>query len=165
MQPWIWIAVGAAAVLLLAVAAICIWRPIRKSMRETQLVKARQDFHLQRERLEAKFFELAGNSGKPRGLRWVGCDFEDDVSYARDRHSGELAALVAVTISFEAVPGGPMEHVEAVGNLRAATAVFRHSRGRWQTDGRAVFNLNPAEAIAYYRDDLEIVGCEVAHRH
>src|SRR4051794_14060752 len=117
MQPWIWIAVGATTVLLLAILGVLIWRPIRRSLREAHLTKARQDFHRQRERLEAKFFELAAASGKPRGLRWTGCDFEDDVAYARDRHSGELAALVAVTISFEAIAGGPMEHVEAVGNL------------------------------------------------
>ena len=71
---------------------------------------------------------------------------------------------MAVTISFEAIPGGPMEDVEAVSNLRAATAVFRLAGNRWQTEGRAVFNLNPTEAIAYYRDELEIVGREAAHR-
>jgi hypothetical protein len=160
-----WIAAAGVVLILLGLIAALVWRPIRRSLREAQLAKARLDFHRQRERLEAKFFELAAASGKPRGLRWVGCDFDDDVAYARDRHSGELAALVAVTISFEAIPGGPMEHVEAVSNLRAATAVFRLDKDRWKTDGRAVFNLNPTEAIAYYRDDLEIVGCEVAHRH
>ena len=72
--------------------------------------------------------------------------------------------MVAVTIGFEAVEGGGMEDVEAVGNLRAATAVFRVERGNWATDGRPLFNLNPAEAIAYYQDNLELVGQEVA-RH
>ena len=56
-----------------------------------------------------------------------------------------------------------MEDVEAVGNLRAATAVFRVERGIWATDGRALFNLNPTEAIAYYQDNLELVGQEFAH--
>jgi hypothetical protein len=161
-----WIAGAVALTLLGVVVAIFIWQPMRNARREAQLAKARQDFHRQRERLEARFFEIAAASGMPRGLRWTNCDFDDDVSYARDRKSGELAALVAVTISFEAIPGGPMEDVEAVGNLRAATAVFRHGPDRWHTDGRAVFNLNPNEAIAYYRDDLESIGCEVAsHRH
>jgi hypothetical protein len=159
-----WIA-GGAVLVGLVLAVVFILRPMRKSMREAQLAKARQDFHRQRERLEARFFEMAAASGMPRGLRWTNCDFEDDVAYARDRRSGELAALVGVTISFEAIPGGPMEDVEAVSNLRAATAVFRLGKERWQTDGRAVFNLNPAEAIAYYRDDLESIGREVAQRH
>lgn len=163
MQPWMWIA-GGAAVLGLVMAVVLIVRPMRNSRREAQLAKARQDFHRQRERLEARFFEIAAASGMPRGLRWTNCDFEDDVAYARDRRSGQLAALVGVTISFEAIPGGPMEDVEAVGNLRAATAVFRLGKDRWQTDGRAVFNLNPSEAIAYYRDDLESIGREVAQR-
>jgi hypothetical protein len=162
MENWVWWGLGAAA--LVSALSMLVWRPIRAAMREAQLAKARRDFHRQRERLEAKFFELAAASGRPRGLRWTNCDFEDDVAYARDRRTSELSAFVGVTISFEAVPGGPMEHVEAVGNLRAATAVFRFSQDRWQTEGRAVFNLNPTEAIAYYRDNLEIVGCEVAQR-
>ena len=29
-------------------------------------------FRLQREMLEAKFFDLASTQGKPRGLRWLG---------------------------------------------------------------------------------------------
>jgi hypothetical protein len=129
-------------------------------MRASRYERARRDFHRCRERLEAKFVQLAGESGKPRGLRWTACDFDDDVSYARDRRSGELRAFVAVTIAFEAIEGGGMEHVEAVGNLRAATAEFRLIDGRWQTEGRAIFNLNPTEAIDYYRDNLELVGQE-----
>jgi hypothetical protein len=58
-----------------------------------------------------------------------------------------------------------MEDVEAVGNLRAASAVFRSQRGVWQTDGRALFNLNPSEAVAFYQDNLELVAHEAAmHR-
>ena len=69
---------------------------------------------------------------------------------------------LGVTIAFEAIEGGGMEEVEAVGNLRAATAVFRHDRAGWRTDGRVMFNLNPTEAIAYYQDQLEMVGRELA---
>lgn len=157
MEPW-WIGVGTAAAVALVLALI--WRPIRAALRETQFKRARKDFHLQRERLEAKFLQLSAASGKPRGLRWMDCEFEDAVAYARDRHSGDLSAFVGVTISFEAVEGGPMEGVEAVGNLRAATAVFHFRALAWQTQGRAVFNLNPAEAIAFYREDFELIGQE-----
>ena len=79
-------------------------------------------------------------------------------SPTRQRETGELCALVGVTISFEAIVGGGMEEVEAVGNLRSATAVFRVVDGRWQTDGRAIFNLNPIEAIAYYQENLSPIG-------
>ncbi|REK11173.1 MAG: hypothetical protein DWQ37_14670 [Planctomycetota bacterium] len=127
------------------------------------MAKAQKDFHRQRERLEARFVALAGRSGKPRGLEWVRCDFDDDVIYARHRQSGELSAFVGVTIGFEAVEGGGMEEVEAVGNMRAATAVFRVERGTWATDGRALFNLTPSEAVAFYQDNLEFVAHELAH--
>jgi hypothetical protein len=147
----------------LATLTAAAWRPVRARLREQELARARRDFHRQREHLEARFMRLASHSGKPRGLDWVRCDFEDDVIYARHRHSGELSAFVGVTIGFEAIAGGGMEEVEAVGNLRCATAVFRVERGSWATDGRALFNLNPTEAIAFYQDNLELVGQELAH--
>lgn len=161
MGAW-WIPAAVALVVVIATAAL-VWRPIRARLRENQLARARRDFHRQRERLEAKFLTLAGRSGKPRGLDWVRCDFEDDVIYARHRQSGELSAFVGVTIGFEAVEGGGMEEVEAVSNLRAGTAVFRVERGNWLTDGRALFNLTPAEAVDYYQDNLELVAKELAH--
>lgn len=161
MEIW-WIAAGAASTAV--VAGALAYRPVRAAWRESFYRRARKEFHQQRERLEAKFFTLAAASGKPRGLRWTDCEFEDDVSYARDRRTRCLSAFVGVTISFEAVVGGPMEDVEAVGNLRAASAVFHFRDGRWHTDGRAMFNLNPTEAIAYYRDDFEMVAHEAAHR-
>lgn len=135
---------------------------LRRKLNLRRFQRARKEFHRHREHLEARFLILAGASGKPRGLRWSECDFDDDVAYARDRRSGELSAFVAATIAFEAIPGGPMEDVEAVGNLRAATAVFVYRRGVWETEGKAVFNLNPAEAIAYYRDHIELIGRETA---
>jgi len=157
MEPW-WITIGVAAAALAVVALV--WRPARNALREARFKRARKEFHLQRERLEAKFLQLAAAGGKPRGLRWTDCEFEDAVAYARDRRSGDLSAFVGVTISFEAVEGGPMEGVEAVGNLRAATAVFHFRNQSWQTLGRAVFNLNPTEAIAFYREDFELIGEE-----
>ena len=60
-----------------------------------------------------------------------------------------------MTISFEAIEGGGMEEVEAVGNLRAATAVFTWKNGQWTTQGRAVFNLEPREVLERYRDSLD----------
>jgi hypothetical protein len=157
------ILIGVAVIGVAGMLAAVLWRPLRNRKREAQLARARQDFHRQRERLEAKFFQLAGRSGKPRGLEWTNCDFENEVTYARDRRTGELSAFVGVTISFEAVTGGGMEDVEAVGNLRAATAVFRVDKGHWATEGRAIFNLNPAEAVRYYQDNLELVCEESSH--
>jgi hypothetical protein len=159
-----WIALGLAAlVAIVSAAAFLLWRPRRAGRQEKALARARREFHLRREQLEAKFLTRAGESGKPRGLRWVDCDFDNDVTYARDKRSGQLSAFVGVTISFEAVEGGGMEDVEAVSNLRAATAVFSFDEQRqWYTEGRAIFNLNPAEAIRYYQANLELVAQEAA---
>lgn len=156
MNAWFWICLGLVAVL--ASAAALLWRPWHASRLAAQFRQARRDFSLQREQLEAKFFSLAAESGRPRGLRWIRCDFEDQVSFARDRASRELSALVAVTVGFEAVEGGGMEEVEAVSNLRAATAVFRYSPQGWFTEGRAMFNLSPHQAIDYYKSTLEPVS-------
>ncbi len=153
-----WVVLGVIGVAI--IVASLSWRPARSAWREAQLVRARREFHLHREHLEARFIKIASSSGKPRGLDWVRCEFDDGVIYARDRQSGELSAFVAIVIGFEAVEGGGMEAVEAVGNLRAATAVFRIHEGHWSTEGRAIFNLNPTEAVRYFQKNLEMVGHE-----
>jgi len=124
---------------------------------EARVRQARAQFTLRREWLEARFLALAASSGKPRGLEWVDCDFDSAVRFARDRDSGQLRALVGVTIRFEATVGGEMEDVEAVGNLRAATAVFKCEDGIWSTEGRAIFNLNPEQAIKHFENEIELV--------
>ena len=64
------------------------------------------------------------------------------------RVSIELPAVGdAVNIRFEAIEGGEMEDVAAVGNIRDAAAVFHYQNGTWGTGGRALFNMNPKDAI------------------
>ena len=120
--------------------------------------KARAEFRRQREHLEADFFRAAAASGKPRGLRWKACEWDDVVELARDKKTGQVLAFAGVTVSFEAIEGGDMEGLPAVGNLRNATAVFVHDGGRWQTAGRTLFNLNPDEAIRHFGERYERVG-------
>jgi hypothetical protein len=153
-QPWVWM-IGAAA--LAALAAAGGWWLARRQPKRTSIERARKLFHLQRERAEHRFFVLAAQSGKPRGLEWVECDFEDEVSFARDRTTGRLRALVGVTIRFRAVEGGGLEDNPNVNNLRAASAVFQLDGIEWGTDGRALFNVNPAQAIERLRQELELV--------
>jgi hypothetical protein len=119
--------------------------------------RARERFRTERERLCADFFTAARSSGKPRGLLWKSLDWTvseglPEPVLARDRASGAIVALLPVTIQFEAVAGGDMEGLAAVGNLRNASAVFYYQRGRWHATGKAVFNLNPDEALVHFKD-------------
>ena len=147
------------AIVALAVIGMAVFASVRIGLllRDKALRRARTKFSWRREWLEAEFLKLAGQLGIPRGLAWVDCDFENDVQFAKDRATGQLRALVAVTIRFEAIEDGGMEDVEAVSNLRAATAVFFYDGKKWTTSGRALFNLNPSEAIHHYRHELETV--------
>ena len=150
-----WWNVGAGfAVVVVAFVGYVVYRGRLESKR---LKAARDLFHLRREWLEAYFVTLASSSGKPRGLAWTNVEFDDEVTMARDVRSGQLTAFVGVTISFEAIEGGGMEDVEAVGNLRAATAVFRTDGDEWTTDGLALFNVNPDEAVERFRHEVERV--------
>jgi hypothetical protein len=131
---------------------------MRAAVRRVRLADARRNFHWQRERLEMKFIQLAQAAAKPGAPRWLDCDFENDVAYVRNRSTGELAAFVPVTIALEDSDDLTMPALE---NLRSGTAVFRFDRDRWETDGVALLNLTPTEAIRFYRDNLEIVAQEV----
>ncbi|MBS0263521.1 MAG: hypothetical protein JSS02_16390 [Planctomycetes bacterium] len=137
-----------AALGFLAAAALLLRKPVRSWRERREAQRARSEFRRHREVLEAKFFDLAAASGKPRGLRWIDCDWLEAVTFARDRQTGLLTAFVAVNIRFEAIEGGDMEDVAAVGNIRDAAAVFHYEHGAWGTGGRALFNMNPADAIA-----------------
>ena len=50
-----------------------------------------------------------------------------------------------------------MEDLPAVGNLRNASAVFFFHRGQWHTIGKAVFNLNPDEALNHFHKQYELL--------
>jgi hypothetical protein len=120
--------------------------------------EARARFGVQRPGLEARFVEAASASGKPRGLRWKSVEWDEGATFARERGTGSLAALVGVTIQFEAIEGSDMEGLPAVGNLRVASAVFFLHRGGWHTTGKALFNLPPDEALERLKDQYERLG-------
>ena len=126
--------------------------------REVQTERAREAFRLQRERLAEVFMEAAIATGKPRGLRWVSCEFTDDFTLVRDRKTRKLAALIPITIQFEPVPGGDMEDVPAAGVPRPATAVFHFRRGNWVSDGQALFNVTPDKALVLFGKEYESVA-------
>jgi hypothetical protein len=148
-------------VLLLLIAVACLlWMLLRPTLFARRVERALRTFVRDRAALESSFFEKASASGKPRGLAWKTCAFQNGVLLARDRANGEIVALMGVTVGFEALQGGGMEDVEAVGNLRAATALFTWNGGEWTTAGRAVFNLEPREVIERYRANLDPVAID-----
>jgi hypothetical protein len=146
---WIFGLAGAVVVVLLVFLVLVLRRG------GVSLLEARSLFQAQRSKLEGAFFTAASASGKPRGLRWKACEWEPGAEFAREIATGQLAALVGITIQFEAIEGSDMEGLPAVGNLRNASAVFFFHNGRWQTTGKAVFNLNPDEALAHFRNQYE----------
>lgn len=156
--PLWWILV---AVAVLAILAYFLWRPLQSAARDARLAQARKGFHRQREWLEARFIRLASAHVGPESPRWSDCDFDDAVSYVRNRNTGELSAFVAVTVALESTSPS-LSANDLMRNLRAGTAVFRFSNDRWETDGRVILNLSPSEAIRFYRNDLEMVGQELA---
>ena len=82
---WIWgIGIGVAVLLAVALTAI----PLAKRWRKREAQRAVRQFRQTRERLEAKFIDLAQALGKPRGLRWMDCDWLSAVTFARDRQTG-----------------------------------------------------------------------------
>jgi len=153
---WMWWLVG--LVVTAGLLTALFWRRLRAFGKDVQGERAQEMFKLQREHLEAEFLRAAAASGKPRGLRWSECQWEDHIEFVRERRTGQIAALVGVTIRFEAVEGGDMEGLPAVGNLRNASAVFFFHRGQWHTVGKAVFNLNPDEAVSHFKSQYERLG-------
>jgi hypothetical protein len=144
--------------LLLAGAGLTLtlaWKPLRAWLREVRAERARELFHLQRERLQECFLETAGASDKPRGLRWAECQWASDVHFARDRRNGDIYALVGLSVRFEPTPGSLPEDWPTVDQYRQATGVFCYHKGEWQTQGRCLFNLAPLEALARFGDQYE----------
>jgi hypothetical protein len=145
-------------VLAIALLAWLGWATVRPRLFARRVRRVEREFARDRKVLEAEFFQAASLSGKPRGLAWKQCAFQEGVLLGRDRANGEIVGLVGVTIGFEAVEGGGMEDVEAVGNLRAATAVFTHNGPGWTTQGKVIFNLEPREVLERYGESLDAIG-------
>jgi hypothetical protein len=144
MNPLWWLLALAAAF----VAAGLLVVPLSRHWQRQQVHHAVQSFRLQREMLEAKFLDLARAQGKPRGLRWLDCDWLETTTFARDRKTGLITAFAGINVRFEAIEGGEMEDVAAVGTVRDAVALFHYQSGKWGTGGRALFNMNPEDAVA-----------------
>lgn len=133
---------GVALAVILAIVVRC-WRRARWVAHYTQ---AKAEFPVQ-SGLSETFLAAANKTGKPRGLRWKSCELHGASLFTSNHATGEIFALSGATIGFVAIPGGDMEDVEAVGDIRYVTAIFVYRDGKWESDGRAIFNLEPAQAL------------------
>jgi len=109
--------------------------------------------------LEQRLLDAMRATGKPRDLTWeaiepVPAGAEPVVVRARERESGAEIALVLVTVRFAAIPGGEMDEVAAVPEIRTGTAILRESADGWRPTGRILFNLTPGEARQHLQDLL-----------
>lgn len=154
---WFWGSVIGLAILL-AMALVSV--PLARRWRQRESQMAVRQFRRQRELLEAKFIDLAHAIGKPRGLRWSDCDWLSAVTFARDRQTGLITAFAGINIRFEAIEGGDMEDVAAVGTVRDAVAVFHYHQGAWGTGGKALFNMNAEEAVTRLTAQFEAMPTE-----
>jgi len=158
MAEWWWILVplGLGA----ATGALFWWPQVRTAMRHYRLAEIRRQFHQQRERLEMKFLCLASQGTLPLGPG-MDCEFEDEVAYVRNRKTGQLCALVGILL----IKRNPFDFSPAPPRCRLGTAIFRFTRRRWDTDGRAILNLSPSETIRFYQDALEVLDQEPVQEH
>jgi hypothetical protein len=147
--------IGLGILIAAVVLILVVGQPLLKALQKREAETAVRNFRTQREQLEAKFFDIASRLGKPRDLRWLDCDWQDRVTFGREVDSGLLTAFAAVEIRFEAVEGGDMEDVAAVSTVRDAAALFHYKDGSWGTGGRALFNMNPADALERLNDQYE----------
>lgn len=153
-EVW-WIVAG--IFFAVGVLSMWAWPKWRRRREAARLSHARKLFHLRREWLEADFVKVASHAIKLRGLEWSECDFEDEAAFATDRNTRQLRAFVAATVYFSPAEGNEAETDRESTKTRAATAVFHFDGRRWATDGRAIFNLNPLEAIEHFQHELEMV--------
>lgn len=140
------IALSVLAGIAVAIALAIWWRASRRARHHALYQRAIETFP-QQSGLAEMFLAAANATGKPRGLRWKSCELVGQPLFATDHATGEIYGLSGATIGFEAIPGGDMEEVEAVGDIRYVTAIFVYSHNQWQSDGRAIFNLEPAQAL------------------
>jgi hypothetical protein len=158
---WVWTSAA-----LFLTGLIYFWGPVSRSIRDARFARIQREFHTKREWLETKFIRLAAARTKRISPRWEDCEFADDVSYVRHRLTGELSAFVAVSIASEVYPDGlHFAKGDAVGKMQLGTAVFRFDHDHWETDGRTILNLTPAEAARFYKRDWKIIRQEYARHY
>lgn len=128
------------------VVMLAIWWLYRLG-RDVQIERARESFGLQRERLAEHFLLAANQAGKPKGLRWADAKMNGDLLLVRDRKSRKFSGLVSMDIRFEPTAETDLKEMEPATTPRTITAVYHYRQGEWVTEGRAIFNMSPEQAL------------------
>jgi len=142
---------------VLAIAAAMMWRPAVRFWRRVRFEKARMLFHRERERLEARLIKQIAVPVVTGEMEWLDCDFEDEVTFLRDRRSGEYVAVVMITLGPETSWAIDSEQ-ESRGR---GVAVFRFGKNRWISDPKVYMNLTPEEMVRAFSDRMELVRREM----
>jgi hypothetical protein len=108
---------------------------------------ARAAFRANQSALLKAFQRAAAASGRPRGLLWVEVEPNGEPVVVRVRGTRQLVALAPAVVRFEPEAGSDLEHVPQARESRPVVALFTFDGRAWQTVGRAVFNLSPAQVI------------------
>ncbi len=142
MARYLW-----AAVLPICVTAawLVVLRPLRRLIEEHGLDRGLADFRLRREWLEARFEADQSRLGPAEAARWAGARWRDDVTWARERWSRRLVALVGVDFQDDPAVGPPQ-----------LTAVFEYRRRVWRTCGTRPAAAQPDEAVARSRRYVQV---------
>lgn len=123
---------------------------------QRRLRRLDRQFVIRQEELQRAWFEKASSSGRPRGLRWEGSQWLGARVLLRERQTGHWWMLSGVNLSFSAIPGGGMEEVAAVSQLKEGCAVFVWNGSGWEPSGRTLFNLDPAGAAKQFEESHEV---------
>ena len=140
MDGWSIAAIGSLAVVLTFLAFQLGSRTIDKF----RIRSAQDEFRKRRTHFQSVFFETMAISGKPRGLRWMECQWDESVRYLPISGRRSLTAVIGVCIRFESEVDGAMEDVPAVNQEKYGCALFHFLDGKWHT-GRMLFNLSPQQ--------------------
>lgn len=114
-----------------------VWRPARQVLDDLRFDRARDQFRLRREWLEARFLGALALVDPDEGARWEDARWHDAVVWARDRQTRRLLALIGV--HFDSLPFDD--------DARHATALFEYRKGQWHADGRRLDRVRPDEAL------------------
>ena len=138
MELVIWVGVLPAC---LVAGWLVLRRPVRQFAEDMHLDHARELFRQQREWLEARFLGALGKVDADERVRWEDAHWHDEVTWARDRQSRTLLALIGV--HFENPPFEDLDEPKP----KHATALFEFRKGRWFAEGKRIDQVRPDEAV------------------